>query len=466
MLFWTNGQFARISSFDFGTNFGAYYPAGINNANDIVGLHPLCGAAIFFPNADSFVARAGNSPSTFAPPFGLRVPQGSGTYQFSTASGINNAGQIVGYTSTAFVPCSGGVATGFCQQQLGYLKNAEGSYVRLDVEPGTSITTILTAINDSGQIVGTYYDSLTTGAGSTHGFLATPVVDTIAPMTTALVSPASNANGWNNSNTTVQFNATDNLDGTGVKQLTIVQSGAQTGSQMVGGNLAVVPVNAEGITTLTYFASDAVGNQEAPKTLLVRIDKTPPVATAGTVPGRNSNGWNNADVTVSFSGIDNLSGIDFCSAPITFTNEGSGQTANGTCTDRAGNVSAPATAKVSVDKTPPVISGMPAAGCTLWPPNQKLVTVGTITASDALSGLSPGSFKVTGTSNEPAGDSKSPDIVITPNGTSGYVVELRADRLGSGNDRIYTLNATANDLAGNTAVATTTCTVPHNQEKK
>jgi hypothetical protein len=110
---------------------------------------------------------------------------------------------------------------------------------------------------------------------------------------------------------------------------------------------------------------------------------------------------------------DNLSGIDFCSAPVTFTNEGTGQTATGTCTDKAGNVSAPVTARVNIDKTPPAISGMPGAGCRLWPPNHKLVQVATVTAKDALSGLAPGSFKVTGTSNEPI-DPSDPAIVITP----------------------------------------------------
>jgi len=59
-----------------------------------------------------------------------------------------------------------------------------------------------------------------------------------------------------------------------------------------------------------------------------------------------------------------------------------------------------------------------------------------------------------------------PDIVITPNATGGFVVQLRADRLGSGNGRVYTLNATASDLAGNTATIAATCTVPHDQAKK
>ena len=47
----------------------------------------------------------------------------------------------------------------------------------------------------------------------------------------------------------------------------------------------------------------------------------------------------------------------------------------------------------------------------------------------------------------------------------GFVVELRAEHLGKARDRIYTLTATAADLAGNTVTATATCTVPHDQGK-
>jgi len=117
---------------------------------------------------------------------------------------------------------------------------------------------------------------------------------------------------------------------------------------------------------------------------------------------------------------------------------------------------------VVIDTAPPVISGMPAAGCTLWPPDHKMVQVATVTAADALSGLDSGSFKVTGVSNEPS-DPKDPDIVITPNGSSGFVVQLRAERLGTDTGRFYTLTATANDLVGNAATVTATCTVPHDQ---
>jgi hypothetical protein len=119
---------------------------------------------------------------------------------------------------------------------------------------------------------------------------------------------------------------------------------------------------------------------------------------------------------------------------------------------------------ISIDKSSPVISGMPPSGCKLWPPNQKLVQVGTVTVADALAGVAAGSLTVTGQSNEP-NESINPTIVIQPDGSGGFVVQLQANRLASGGGRIYVVTATATDLAGNLASATSTCTVPHDQGK-
>jgi hypothetical protein len=250
-----------------------------------------------------------------------------------------------------------------------------------------------------------------------------------------------------------------------VKQIRFALGGAEnTGWQTAVGNSASATISVEGITILSYFAIDAAGNQETTKTLTIRIDKTRPLAIPKVVPAPNGSGWSKTNVTVSFAGNDTLSGIDSCIAPVTLITEGLGQPVSGTCTDKAGNVSTASVATVNIDKSTPVVSGMPAAGCSLWPPNHKLVTVATITAADAVSGLLPGSFKVTGTSNEPL-DPREPAMVITPNGSGGFVIQLQADRLGNGNGRVYTLTATSTDLAGNTATTTATCTVPHDQSK-
>jgi hypothetical protein len=101
--------------------------------------------------------------------------------------------------------------------------------------------------------------------------------DTTPPVTSATVSPGANASGWNNTNVSVTLNATDDEpDGSGVKEIHLSLTGAQTGRTVVSGSTASVTIAAEGSTTLTYFGVDNAGNQERPKTRTVRIDKTPP----------------------------------------------------------------------------------------------------------------------------------------------------------------------------------------------
>jgi alpha/beta hydrolase family protein/CARDB protein len=143
--------------------------------------------------------------------------------------------------------------------------------------------------------------------------------DTVAPTTVATPSPAPNAAGWNNGNVTVALSASDNAGGSGVRSITYaVGGGAAT---TVSGASASLSLATEGATTISYFATDNVGNAEAAKTLTVRIDKTPPVATLSLSPDRI---WppNHKFVTVSpsLSASDNLSAVSV-SAPVVTSNE-------------------------------------------------------------------------------------------------------------------------------------------------
>jgi hypothetical protein len=110
-------------------------------------------------------------------------------------------------------------------------------------------------------------------------------IDSVAPVSTAAVSPNPNGNGWNNSNVTVTLSATDNAGGTGVQQITYSASGGQNiASTNVSGASASVPITSEGITTVTFFATDFAGNAESAKTVVVRLDKTPPTITCTPTP--------------------------------------------------------------------------------------------------------------------------------------------------------------------------------------
>ncbi len=194
-------------------------------------------------------------------------------------------------------------------------------------------------------------------------------------------------------------------------------------------------------------------------------DVSPPAITpliSGT-PGIN--GWYRGPVTVGWNVSDPESGISSSSGcnTSTLTADTPGVILTCSATNGAG-LSNSVSVTIKIDSNPPLISGMPTPACSLWPPNRKLVQVADVRASDALAALAPGSFRVNTISNEPSqpGD---PDIVVTPDHSGGFVVQFRADRLGGGNGRVYTLSATATDKAGNSATATSICVVPHDRAK-
>ena len=53
-------------------------------------------------------------------------------------------------------------------------------------------------------------------------------------------------------------------------------------------------VNTEGSTSISYFAADQDGNQEATKSLVVNLDFTNPTIGVVASPAANVDGWNNS----------------------------------------------------------------------------------------------------------------------------------------------------------------------------
>jgi len=110
---------------------------------------------------------------------------------------------------------------------------------------------------------------------------------------------------------------------------------------------------------------------------------------------------------------------------------------------------------------PPVCGGAQASPNGLWPPNHQLVQVGIVGVTDPEG--DPVTLTVTKvTQDEPVnglgdGDT-SPDAVI-----QGAKVQLRAERAGSGNGRVYQVSFTANDGHGGSCTGAVTVCVPHDQ---
>jgi hypothetical protein len=260
-------------------------------------------------------------------------------------------------------------------------------------------------------------------------------VDTTAPtLQFGLPSPAANAAGWNKGDVALAFTTADNLSG--VQSTSIPSPLVLTGEG----------VNVSG----TVVVLDLAGNSASVSSPVKKIDRTAPIASAVASPVPGPTGWNNTDVTVTFSGADTVSGLESCTAPVVLSSNGANQSASGVCTDRAGNVSQPAgVTGININKTPPTITGLPPADCSIWPPDKKMVRIASITTAAIVRN----SLSVKVTSNETVDPS---DIVVT-----GGVVEVRADRNGKGNDRIYTVTAQAVDLAGRSFSLSAACTVPH-----
>lgn len=141
-----------------------------------------------------------------------------------------------------------------------------------------------------------------------------------------------------------------------------------------------------------------------------------------------------------------------------------------TVADPAGNMST-CTANVTVvDMTPPVIT-LIGQQIALWPPNHQYETINVSQlvagASDNCGGDLTASVVIAQVSSDEPEDAPGGgdgntlnDIVIAPDCQS---LQLRAERQGSGNGRVYTITFKVTDAAGNVATATAKVTIPKNQ---
>lgn len=134
--------------------------------------------------------------------------------------------------------------------------------------------------------------------------------------------------------------------------------------------------------------------------------------------------------------------------------------------DTATNVTECETTIVVVDTTPPVIIRAAASPNSLWPPNHKLVAVRVSAMLRDNCGSTK--WKITSiTSNEPQNGLGDGDTDRDWRITGEHTAQLRAERSGKGNGRIYTITIVGEDASGNKSEArTVTVTVPKSQSAR
>lgn len=265
---------------------------------------------------------------------------------------------------------TGAVFNGSCTNDAGLTTNAAPLTVKLDktapsavmtVTAGTAGTngwytsdvTVSTSGTDSisgpanctadqyqtSETAGTVFNgSCTNDAGlMTDAASLTVKLDKTGPSAALAVTAGTvGLNGWYTSDVTVSTSGSDLIS----DSVTCTSDQFQT-SETTGAVFNGSCINGAGLTT-----------NATPIT--VKLDKTAPSAdlavTAGT-PG--SNGWYTSDVTISTTGIDDVSNPVTCSAAQYQTTETAGIAFNGSCTNDAGLTTNATPLLVKLDKTGP-----------------------------------------------------------------------------------------------------------------
>ena len=213
------------------------------------------------------------------------------------------------------------------------------------------------------------------GALSDSASVAVTVVpgtplDTTPPMISPVVVGTAGSNGWYRSNVSVTWTVTDPESAI---------------SSQIGCGPSSVTTDTTG-ESFTCTATSEGGNST--ESVTIKRDATRPTSIATPLPAPNAAGWNNSDVTVTFSGTDSVpgSGIASCTQPAVLTTERLHSGVQGFCTDAAGNDSSnnAVAPNIRIDKTAPtVVITTPQADATY---ESQAIVLADYLCSDSLSG--------------------------------------------------------------------------------
>jgi hypothetical protein len=277
-----------------------------------------------------------------------------------------------------------------------------------DYVPGSPVT-----VSGDGSHTVLYRSVDNAGNQEVDGTLTIQIDATAPTGVGGATARGADSNGWYNKPVAITFTGLDSLSGIATC----------TGTTYSGPDSAAA--------TVSGTCTDKAGNTSATATFAFKYDATAPTAVIG-APDRapNATGWYNAPVKVTFSGQDSVSTIGTCTSMTYSGPDTATATVSGTCTDTAGNVSAPVAVALKYDATKPTL--VPAVA-----PNPVLLggtATATPNASDATSGIaaqscgavvtgSAGAKTVTCTATDNAGNTNSAAAPYTV----GYKVCLLYD---------------------------------------
>jgi len=243
----------------------------------------------------------------------------------------------------------------------------------------------------------------------------TIVIDSTPPVITRTITGTLGLDGWYVSNVTVTWRVIDPESG--------IASSTGCGSTSLTADTAGLALTCSATNGAGLFSSNMV---------TIKRDATPPMIVGSRTPAPNAAGWNNTNVTVSFTCADSLSGV----APgyptggttLSASTLPVGVTVSGACVDLAGNSGGTNIGPTKIDKTPPTISITAPANGGIYLLNSAVAS--NFSCSDALSGIS------------------------TCVGPAATGTNFSTNTVG-----IHNFTVTATDVAGNQAQVTSTYTV-------
>ncbi len=295
----------------------------------------------------------------------------------------------------------------------------------IDAEASDSADDVLTAS-------GTASATVTDLAGNSTTVSYEVLIDKVAPTLTASRDIEANENGWNNSNVTVTFEASDDLSG--------------------GVSSPDAQVFSDGFDqTASATVTDLAGNSTSVSIEHISVDKVAPTLTASRVIEANENGWNNSDVTVRFEVDDALSG-GVSSPFFQELGEGFDQTASATVTDLAGNSTSVSVEHINVDKTAPAVAVV--AAPTDGQEGSQLHFE--LSVSDSLSGINSTNWSVSGVP-QATGSVSDASLNFTPLDNGLYSVAYSTtDAAGNSSSLSWELNiANIAPTAGDDSISLT-----------
>ncbi|MFX0021273.1 MAG: OmpL47-type beta-barrel domain-containing protein [Candidatus Hermodarchaeota archaeon] len=140
-------------------------------------------------------------------------------------------------------------------------------------------------------------------AGQVHTMYFKVDIDKTLPITTASLSGNMGENEWYTSDVIVTLEASDAISGVNSTEYSY-------DNELWVSYVSPLTIQTEGITNVYFRSIDNASWVEIVNSIEVKIDKTLPTVIPTLIGDLCESGWYRSDVTVSFTGFDDISGVD------------------------------------------------------------------------------------------------------------------------------------------------------------